>query len=179
MIVCLDVAYEEKTASACVAGLGFHHWEDEAPAIEVVLKHEGIAPYEPGQFYLRELPCLLAALKQLPTPDVIVVDGYVWLEPGHPGLGARLHEALGGQIAVVGVAKRPYKGCVAEVLLRGESQNPLYITAAGMDAVQAAQWVRQMHGPYRIPTLIRRVDSLCRGHIQPASDDAGGTRTRI
>lgn len=179
MIVCLDVAYSEQAGSARVAGLGFHLWEDETPAIEVVLTHEGIAPYEPGQFYLRELPCLLAALKLLPTPDVIVVDGYVWLDPGHPGLGARLHDALAGQIAVVGVAKRPYKGCVAEVVRRGESQNPLYITAAGMDAAEAACWVKQMHGPYRIPTLLRRVDSLCRGHIQPAGDDADAMRTRI
>jgi deoxyribonuclease V len=32
----------------------------------------------------------------------------------------------------------------------------------GMDASAAAQAVRRMHGPSRLPTLLQRVDRLCR-----------------
>jgi deoxyribonuclease V len=48
-------------------------------------------------------------------------------------------------------------------VLRGGSARPLYVTAAGLSADEAARRVRDMHGPYRIPTLLKRVDQLCRG----------------
>jgi deoxyribonuclease V len=47
-------------------------------------------------------------------------------------------------------------------VLRGASTKPLLITAAGMPEAQAAEHVREMHGAFRIPTLLRRVDQLCR-----------------
>ena len=44
---------------------------------------------EPGQFYKRELPCILELLKQVnPLPNYIVIDGYVYLGGDEkPGLG--------------------------------------------------------------------------------------------
>jgi len=47
-------------------------------------------------------------------------------------------------------------------VLRGDSRRPLYVTAAGLDPAAAALHVRSMHGPFRIPTLLKRVDQLCR-----------------
>jgi deoxyribonuclease V len=63
---------------------------------------------------------------------------------------------------VVGVAKRPFRGAPALEVLRGASARPLYVTAIGIDAAHAADGVRRMHGAHRIPTLLTRVDRLCR-----------------
>jgi deoxyribonuclease V len=127
---------------------------------------EKVEPYEPGSFYLRELPCLLAALGHLKAPlDTAVIDGYVWLGPENsPGLGAHLYQALGSKTPVIGVAKSPFKGAPnAQRVFRGKSARPLYVTSAGMEPVEAVRKIANMHGPHRIPTLLRRVDRLCRG----------------
>ena len=34
---------------------------------------------------------------------------------------------------------------------RGGSRSPLYVTAAGVGAEEAAGWVASMEGPYRVP----------------------------
>jgi deoxyribonuclease V len=124
-----------------------------------------VAPYEPGQFYRRELPCLLAVLGKIPDAvEAIVVDGYVWLaDEQTPGLGGHLFQALGGTIPVIGVAKTQFRSARAsQAVLRGGSQRPLYITAAGMSREAAAHHIQAMHGPHRIPTLLKRVDQICR-----------------
>jgi deoxyribonuclease V len=161
VLVAVDVDYRAtEVVTACV---GFRTWTDAAPAIEVVTRSPGAAAaYQPGNFFQRELPPLLVALRRLTVPPaIIVVDGYVWLEPGVPGLGARLHDALG--IAVVGVAKSPFAGAIdARVILRGTSLDPLYVTAIATDVDAAATGVRAMHGPHRLPTLLKRVDRLAR-----------------
>jgi deoxyribonuclease V len=73
-----------------------------------------------------------------------------------------LHEALGGAVPVVGVAKTRFASAAAVDVVRGDSQKPLFVTAAGVDVEWAAEQVKRMHGPYRIPTLLKRVDQLCR-----------------
>ena len=63
MIACLDVDYRgDEAAAACVLAAG---WADEAPTRELVERVLGVAPYVPGQFYKRELPCLLAVLRRV------------------------------------------------------------------------------------------------------------------
>ena len=47
-------------------------------------------------------------------------------------------------------------------VLRGESKKPLYITAKGIDLHKAAEFIQKMHGDFRIPTLLKLVDSLGR-----------------
>ncbi len=162
MIVCLDVAYGDGAAYA--AGITAREWTDASAVEERVIQVPIVQPYEPGQFFRRELPCLLAVLKTLLPVDVVIVDGYVWLGDGSkPGLGAHLYQALGERTPVVGVAKTKFKGadCASEVI-RGKSTRPLFITAAGMSLESVAEHVCSMHGRYRIPTLIKRTDRLCR-----------------
>ncbi len=163
MIACIDVGYREESArAACVT---FDDWEDAQPNGEHVLDIEKVEPYVPGQFYRRELPCLLAILDELPTtPDVIVIDGYGSLdEQGRKGLGGHLHEALDEKIPVIGVAKTRFATATNAVeILRGTSDRPLLITSTGISQNQAADCIRQMHGPNRIPTLLKHVDQLSR-----------------
>ncbi len=163
MIACTDVHYREDGAvAACIL---FHRWDDERVAHEIVARITEVNAYEPGKFYRRELPCLLKVLQRIDRPlKALIVDGYVQLRgSGMPGLGGHVYQALGEKVPVVGVAKSPFKGAWPTVpLLRGRSRRPLYVSAAGIDLDVAATHIRSMHGPYRIPTLLKRVDALCR-----------------
>ncbi len=162
MLACVDVDYRDGGAvAACVL---FQAWSDSESAGECVEEVAHVETYQPGQFYRRELPCLLSLLARVKQPlETVVIDGYVWLGGEmQPGLGAHLFEALGRTVPVVGVAKSRFAGADAEVVCRGGSRRPLHISAAGMDRQTAARHIQAMHGSYRIPTLLRKVDQLCR-----------------
>ncbi|MDQ3404054.1 MAG: endonuclease V [Actinomycetota bacterium] len=121
-----------------------------------------VAPYEPGAFSVRELPALRAVLADAGPIDLLVVDGYVHLDPnGRLGLGAHAHTAFG--VPVIGVAKTMFREAThASEVLRGTAIRPLYVTAIGVEPDEAATMVRDMAGPYRLPDALRRVDTLSR-----------------
>src|SRR5262245_48219518 len=92
MITCVDVDYRDDGAvAACVQ---FRDWTDPCPAGEKVERIAALSPYVPGQFYRREMPCLLAVLGAVGEPiEAVVIDGYVWLrDEATPGLGGHLYE---------------------------------------------------------------------------------------
>jgi deoxyribonuclease V len=163
VLACTDVHYKQKGAvAACIV---FSQWGDARATREIRAELDEVEAYQPGEFFRRELPCILRVLEEVEgTLEVVVIDGYVWLDgASRPGLGARLYEALGERTQVIGVAKTMFRGAGAFVtVMRGESQRPLYVTAAGMDVSRAAALVRSMHGEHRIPTLLKAVDRLCR-----------------
>jgi Endonuclease V len=67
-----------------------------------------VEPYQPGQFYLRELPPPRTVLGGLTGMALLVVDGYADLDPdGRPGLGARAHAEFA--VPVIGVAKSAFR----------------------------------------------------------------------
>lgn len=121
-----------------------------------------VAPYQPGQFFARELPPIRAVLAGAGQLALLVIDGYVDLDPnGRPGLGAHLHAEVA--VPVVGVAKTPFRAAVHAVAVRrGTASRPLYVTAAGIPIGQAADLVAGMCGPHRIPYALCRVDQLAR-----------------
>lgn len=162
LICALDVHYTGTSARA--AAVTFSAWEDVSPLHELIADIPHVAPYEPGKFYLREMPCLLAVLGKLPAPPrCVIIDGYVWLRAGEPGLGHYLFEAMHSSIPVIGVAKTAFDGSPhAAHVLRGDSQRPLYVTADGLPLEMAAAHIHSMHGAYRLPALLKVVDSLCR-----------------
>ena len=124
------------------------------------------AAYEPGQFYKRELPCILKLVEENKLRvDCIVIDGYVFLDGcGKAGLGKHLYDALSGKVPVIGVAKNRFKDIGSEYeVRRGSSNRPLYITAAGIELDTAKELIRTMHGNYRVPTLLKRADQVARG----------------
>jgi deoxyribonuclease V len=127
-----------------------------------------VAPYRPGAFFERELPAVAAALDGVAGLDLLIVDGYVDLDPGgRPGLGAHVHARFG--VPVVGVAKTAFRSATHAVpVRRGGADRPLYVTAAGLPVAEAAALVAGMAGPYRLPDALRRVDALARGHATPA-----------
>jgi deoxyribonuclease V len=163
MILAIDVHYKENTAKA--VGALFQNWND-AVALNHVIKYiDAVEDYVPGAFYKRELPCILEIVKQvdLQTISYIVVDGFVVLDDtGKPGLGAYVYESIQSQVPVIGVAKSNFHQNHQHVIsvLRGESLNPLYVTAVGTDLQQAADNIKSMHGDFRLPTVLKELDRI-------------------
>lgn len=165
LIACLDVHYADPRAvAACVV---LPSWQASEPEECVVRTVDNVMPYEAGAFYRRELPCIeevLTALRRV--PEILVVDGYVWLGQGKKGLGAYLFEARGSLGAVVGIAKTRFIGAepVGKVL-RGQSRRSLFVSAVGMDLAEACTHVEEMHGQFRVPWAMSEVDRLAREHV--------------
>jgi len=163
MILAIDVYYtDNKAKSVCIA---FQDWTNEAPTETYIEEIEGVEEYVPGEFYKRELPCILAVLEGIDLSEVeaIIVDGFVILDDeGKYGLGGYLYDRLKQQIPIVGVAKRGFHQNELNVrrVLRGESQKPLFVTSIGIDLDLAAQKVENMHGAYRFPTLLKILDQV-------------------
>jgi deoxyribonuclease V len=174
MIACLDVHY--RAAQARAAAVLLDSWTQHTPTASYVTDIADVQPYQPGSFYRRELPCLLAVLRLLPAaPRVIVIDGYAWVSPERgPGLGARLGDALPYRAIVVGVAKSEFASLAGSALVdlvyRGASRVPLFVSSIGIGPREAGALVREMHGSHRIPDVLRSVDQLARntGPIAPA-----------
>ena len=166
MLACIDVHYYNNHAvAACVS---FNNWTDSNPSSQISTTIKDIAPYIPGQFYLRELPCILEVLKLVTKdPEAILIDGHVWLDDNKsPGLGAHLYYNLNQKIPIIGIAKNPFKQSkIANEVIRGNSKKPLYVTTAGIDQKIAVANITKMHGKYRIPTLLKIVDQLSRNML--------------
>lgn len=105
MLCAMDASYQGNSARA--AAVVFRDWPVEFSTRELSCGVEAVAPYEPGAFFRRELPCLVRLLERLPAlPTLMIADGYVWLDTeGRAGLGAHLYEHLSREISMVGVAK--------------------------------------------------------------------------
>jgi deoxyribonuclease V len=162
VIATLDVHYDDAKLRGNAAAVLFAQWTDALPTAEHTASIEGIQPYVPGEFFRRELPCLLAVIGKFASPvDAFVVDGYVHLD-NKSALGQHLFEHFQRTIPVIGVAKTRFHGASAVEVFRGRSKLPLYVTAVGIDPMTAAERIKQMHGPHRIPTLLKRVDQLAR-----------------
>ncbi|MEM6771390.1 MAG: endonuclease V [Bacteroidota bacterium] len=159
MLLAFDAHYTDQRTK--LVGAVFHDWTDAAPAELRTWTSGPAAAYQPGQFYRRELPLILDALKDfnLSQLQAIIIDGYVYLDGnGRQGLGGHLYTALKQQVPVVGIAKSYFRDTNAAAVLRGKSNKPLYVTAYGMDQAQAAALVRGMAGPYRMPDILAAVD---------------------
>jgi deoxyribonuclease V len=155
----VDVQYHPHHAIG--AAIGFIGWGDAIASLTITVDVDLKAEYQPGEFYKRELPALLELIRKAPRDlELVIVDAYVDLEHDRPGLGRRLHEAIG--VPVIGVAKSRFRGAPGIELFRGGSTRPLYVTAAGLDVTEAAAHIRSMHGIRRLPTMIAAADRLAR-----------------
>jgi deoxyribonuclease V len=157
----VDVHYPERggarAALVVAADVRF-----ESIVSEHTAELDAVDPYQPGRFFLRELPAITAVLATTAAVDLLVVDGYVDLDPGgRAGLGAHLHARTG--TPVIGVAKTAFRTAThAIAVVRNRATRPVYVTAAGLPAEQAAAIVAQMAGSFRVPDALRRADALAR-----------------
>jgi len=168
MFFATDVHYDDARGTGRAALVVFEQWTSLESVHELVVQIGGIEPYQPGDFYRRELPCLARLLEELPlVPSVVIVDGYVDLALDRPGLGRHLYAHLGEASAVVGAAKTAFLGAETIAVTRGASSRPLWVTAAGIPLSEAAAGISSMHGAHRLPTLLKRADQLARGLVVP------------
>ncbi len=108
-----------------------------------------VEPYQSGQFYKREMPCILKLLQQISEPyDIIIIDGYVYLDgKSQEGLGKYLYDNLQDKKPVIGIAKNKFHAITDD-----------YATP------QALAMVQKLAGNHRLPNVITMVDHLSRGY---------------
>lgn len=165
MILAFDTFYFEDKAKT--VALEFESWTNETITKVYEETISGIDEYIPGEFYKRELPCILSLLKQIDLThcQTIIIDGFVVLNDEDAiGLGGYLYQELEEKIPILGVAKNNYAKInkLKRAVYRGESKKPLYVTAKGLNLDVAAESIKQMAGNYRFPDLLKQVDSLGR-----------------
>ncbi|CAA0226717.1 conserved hypothetical protein [Tenacibaculum maritimum] len=166
MIYCFDTYYGDNFANTAVVGI--NDWGDATPSFELTEITTDIQEYESGAFYKRELPCLLSIIEKIPLnteKDILVIDGYVFLSDDEKlGLGGYLYNELDRKIPVIGVAKNNFHTLnkLKKEIYRGQSKKPLYITTLGFDLEKASFHILNMHGEFRMPTILKYVDSLGR-----------------
>lgn len=165
MILAFDTYYfGNKAKTVC---LSFDSWT-KCEKFEVYSEIlENVEEYTSGEFYKRELPCILSLIKKIEIENIeaIIVDGFVFLDDNQKlGLGGHLYKSLGSKIPILGVAKTNFAAIEKNKrkLLRGKSDNPLYITAVGIDLDNATEMIKNLSGQYRIPTILKTLDSLTR-----------------
>ena len=163
MILAFDTYYyDNKAKTVC---LEFENWSENKNFKILTEIIDNIEEYIPGEFYKRELPCILSLLNKTDINNVeaIIVDGFVYLDDENKlGLGAYLYEKLDKRIPIIGVAKTNFATIEKnkKTLLRGKSKKPLFITAIGIELEDAVQKIERMDGEYRIPTLLKELDRL-------------------
>ena len=163
VLLAFDTYYfDGKAKTVCIE---FNQWnqdKDYKVHSEII---DNIEDYIPGEFYRRELPCILSLLEKmkLENIDAIIVDGYIYLDDDKKyGLGGYLYEKLNEKIPIIGVAKTNFASLNKDKksLFRGDSQKPLYITSIGIDLEDAFKKVESMAGEFRFPTLLKELDRL-------------------
>ena len=168
MILAFDTYYtDNKAKTVC---LSFESWAN-TQVFEIHTEVlEETEEYVSGEFYKRELPCILSLLKKINTEglEAIIVDGFVFLDDnGKLGLGGHLYHYLEGKVPVIGVAKTNFATLVhnKRALTRGDSKKPLFITAAGTDLDEATTHIKNMPGAFRMPTLLKTLDTLTKDNL--------------
>lgn len=177
----LDVAYapDSDRAAAAVVLLD----ADSGEVVESATAWVRIAfPYLPGLFAFREVPPLVAALRELRTvPDLLVCDGYGLAHPRRFGLACHLGVLTG--LPSIGVGKTAFigehpevdteRGAWAPLTDRGEVVGRVLRTRTGVKPVfvsvghrigldRACAQVLRLCRDFRLPETVRAADHLCR-----------------
>lgn len=163
MILAFDTYYfDNKAKTVCLEFAEWNESKNFKVHTEII---DNVAEYIPGEFYKRELPCIMSLLNQMDLKNIeaIIVDGFVYLDDDKKyGLGGHLYEKLNKEIVIIGVAKTNFASIEKnkKPLFRGDSIKPLFITSIGIDLEDAFQKIESMAGEFRMPTLLKELDRL-------------------
>ena len=156
--------------SARVGAAAFDDWGAAEATRTFSLDIAHVEKSAKGEVDLRALPWLIQLLEaHRLQPEAIVIDGFVHLDAQDtPGLGRRLHDALAGRSAVIGVSKSLFKGTDTPdqfCVFREDETPPLVVTCEGIDLGAAKARVRMMHGRKRMPTLMKLAARIAKGSV--------------
>ena len=161
--IAIDTYYYKDRAKT--VGVVFNEWNDAVPEKILIswLSSDKYGPYIPGEFYKRELPCIINLIQKnnidLKEFDTIILDGLARL-PGSctEGLGAHLEDKIEelwpdldfyDRPSIMGVAKTKFCGIEDDKgtcsVLRGSAKTPLYVNTTWhlMSSADAAEQDRQ------------------------------------
>jgi len=95
---------------------------------------------------------------------IYAFDNVTLNDDGKIGLGGYLFEALNRKFPVIGIAKNGFSSPDSKRrgVFRGESKTPLFLTSIGIDVDEGHKKVEEMHGNFRFPTLLKKLDQLTR-----------------
>ena len=85
------------SGKAYTVGVVFSSWSQKYPDQIISTESEIEEDYIPGEFYKRELPCIMNLISgaiNLQYFDTIIVDGFVMLPGDKKGLGAKLWDLV-------------------------------------------------------------------------------------
>jgi len=176
----LDCAFPRNIAPFAVAAAAL--WDSEARQAVRTWRHRAKPPipYVPGLLGFREVPLMLAVLKEVDhRVDVILVDGQGMAHPKRLGSAAHLALWLAEPVPVIGVAKTRLVGefepllaeagasaplidrgeVIGQVLRSRKNCRPLFISPGGyVDIDGALAIARDSVCGYRLPEPIRLAD---------------------
>lgn len=166
MKLAVDTYYYSDTLALTV-GVLFNRWTDDEPAEIISSICTSFSSYIPGEFYKRELPCILDLLGKvdLDKIETIIVDGFLRLRfndgTEKDGLGKKLFDYLNiPGLKIIGLAKSDFCRTdeISASLLRGSAVNPLWVQGIGLPDSVAAGNIKMMSGESRIPRLLKILD---------------------
>ena len=166
MKLAVDTYYYSDTLAFTV-GVLFNRWTDDEPAEIISSICTKFSSYIPGEFYKRELPCVLGLLEKVDMDKIetIIVDGFLRLRfndsTEKDGLGKKLFDSLNMPgLKVIGLAKSDFCRTdeISASLLRGSAVNPLWVQGIGLPDNVAAENIKMMSGKSRIPKLLKILD---------------------
>lgn len=176
MILALDSYYKDDTCNTSL--VLFENEKSSEPIYTDTIYTKVTSDYIPGEFYKRELPGIEKILTKFIKEHfdwwdktyIIITDSFVTLKNGcdeWKGLGSYLKEylkSIGYNKVIYGVAKTNFCDCdkISEVIYRGKSKTPLYVQSSTLDNIGVRFMIQNMHGEYRIPTMLKLVDQLSR-----------------
>jgi deoxyribonuclease V len=157
----VDVYYKKESATTAL--VEFSDFSSDKVTGTFIQKSEIPAPYIPGKFFLRELPCILKILEKANRVyKIILIDGFVFLrKPACYGLGGHLAKALDFKTVIIGIAKNYFNLAERFVeIKRGKSSKSLYVSSFKMKPEKAGSLIKEMFGSYRIPYMLKLTDRL-------------------
>lgn len=176
MILALDSYYKDDICNTSL--VVFENINSSESIYTDTIYTKVTSDYIPGEFYKRELPGIIKILEKLKEEHIdiwnnvkiIITDSFITLKYGYEvwsGLGQHLADylkSIGEDKIIYGVAKSNFcdSHLISHAIFRGESSKPLYVQSTSGEHTGVAFMIKNMHGQYRIPTMLKLVDQLSR-----------------
>ena len=176
MILALDSYYKDDICNTSL--VVFENIHSSEPVYTDTIYTKVTSDYIPGEFYKRELPGIIKILAKLKGEHVdiwnkitiIITDSFITLKHEDEvwgGLGQHLYDylkSIGEDKIIYGVAKSNFcdSHLISYPVFRGTSSKPLYVQSVSTENTGVAFMIKNMHGEYRIPTMLKLVDQLSR-----------------